>query len=366
MIKISLLNKQGLYDYIHSEKFRDLKHIPISKHRAISQINNPRADENDILLLLAHEESTMVGYLGVLPDRIFFNNESEKCGWMSCIWVDSAHRGKKIAFQLVEKCLEVWNNKIIATEFTAPAKKLYDKTGKFIDLSPKKGLRLYLRSDLQTILPPKKQFFTQIKFLLKAFDSIFNLIFDFRFWFYKNKLDYFRLEYFNHFDDEIELFLKSKQANQLFRRGVKEYNWIVKNPWILSAPAQDFDSKRYQFSSLEKSFDFVPLKIRDPNGKLIAFLVFAKRNDILKLPYCKYDGNLNAVVDVINFHLIKWRIKTFTTYNKEIAQVLKNGKTPALYKKEVERKYIISSFYENKLSAEQIEIEDGDGDCCFT
>lgn len=70
MIEIKLLNKAALRSYIDSETFQNAPVIAISKHRAASQISNPEATEDDILLLMAFENDNMVGYLGVLPDKI--------------------------------------------------------------------------------------------------------------------------------------------------------------------------------------------------------------------------------------------------------------------------------------------------------
>ena len=88
MIEIRLLNKQLLSEFINSREYQKLKHLPISKHRAISHIKNPRANDTDILLLLAFQNKQLVGYLGVLPEQIINNNKVEKWGWLSCLWID--------------------------------------------------------------------------------------------------------------------------------------------------------------------------------------------------------------------------------------------------------------------------------------
>ncbi len=365
MIKIRQLNKRLLYDYIYSEEYSKLKYIPITKHRALSHINNPRANDEDVLLLLAYENTQLVGYLGILPDQIFYNNKFEKCGWLSCLWIDSEHRGKKIAFQLVKKSIEVWNERILMTEFTAPAKKLYDKTNNFLKLEEKKGIRLYVRFNLLTILPPKKDIFKRVKFLLKTFDFISNSLFDFRFYFLSNNLTNIQLEYINHIDREIDEFIKHKQQKQLFRRRADELNWIIKNPWILSSPTKDIISKKYHFTSLEKLFEFVPVKVFNKYNELIAFIIFAKRNEDLKIPYC-YGDDLEAIIKVINYHLVKWRVKTFTTFNEEIVSNLKSSSTTSLFKKEIKRNYIISSSFDTNLLEKNFRIQDGDADCSFT
>lgn len=365
MIEIKLLNKQLLSEFINSREYQKLKYLPISKHRAISHINNPRANDTDILLLLAFQNKQLVGYLGVLPDQIIYNNKIEKWGWLSCLWIDENQRGKKIALQLVRKSLELWNKKILITEFTEPAKKLYDKTKSFVNLKHKKGLRLYIRFSLQTILPPKKNLFKRIKPLLKVLDFLLNALFDCRFYFLNEKLKDVSLKHIDHIDNEIETFIKDKQRNQLFNRGIHELNWILKNPWILNSE-ENLNSKRYHFSSVDKRFEFVPLKIYNKQNKLIAFIIFARRNDDLKIPYLYHDNYLETIVKVVNYHLIKWKIKTFTCFHSELVLMLKKQRTPALFKKEINRNYMISNVFDSKIIESKLEIQDGDGDCSFT
>ena len=106
MIDIKLLNKKLLIEFINHSNYNTLDIVPITEHRALSQIQNPRLHENDILLLLAYKEKELVGYLGVLPDKINFNNKFEKCGWLSCLWVKPEQRGFQIAKLLLDKCFE--------------------------------------------------------------------------------------------------------------------------------------------------------------------------------------------------------------------------------------------------------------------
>ena len=51
MIRIETLNKEQLQNYINSPDFGKGDFIPISRHRAISQIKNPHANYDDIQCL---------------------------------------------------------------------------------------------------------------------------------------------------------------------------------------------------------------------------------------------------------------------------------------------------------------------------
>ena len=52
-----------------SEDFWRTKTLPITKHRALSYSRNPRADEDDPVLLVAYQDNRVVGYLGILPEK---------------------------------------------------------------------------------------------------------------------------------------------------------------------------------------------------------------------------------------------------------------------------------------------------------
>jgi GNAT superfamily N-acetyltransferase len=366
MLSIRTLNRVQLLAFVQDAAFGKLPFIPISRHRALSHIANPRVEENDVLLLTAYENEALVGYLGVLPDRMFRGDQSEKCGWLSCLWVSEEHRGKRIAQQLLEKCFDVWNRRILVTEFTGPAKALYDRSGIFHSLADPIGIRLYLRADLATLLPPKKDVFRKNQALLQSLDHGINTITDLRLPKPDLNSEAFTLEYPIEIDDETAIFIESRQHNQLFKRGKEELNWILNNPWILSAPEKDPLNSRYHFSSVEKQFNFSLVKVRGTQNELIAFLLFAQRNESLKLPYCYHNGNMNAVWKAIRHELLRLHISTFTTFQPDLVDYIHTHDKLAFFHKKVTRNYIISTRFDAFIGAAPIAIQDGDADCSFT
>jgi len=366
MLSIRTLNRVQLLAFVQDSAFENLPFIPISLHRALSHIANPRAEENDVLLLLAYDNEALVGYLGVLPDRMYQGNQSEKCGWLSCLWVSEENRGKRIAQQLLNKCFDVWEKRILVTEFTLPAKALYDRSGIFRALANPQGIRLYLRADLATLLPPKKEIFQKNKALLRSLDQGINAVADLRLPNADLSKESFTLEYPAEVDDEASEFIASKQQNELFKREKEELNWILQNPWILSTPEKDALNSRYYFSSVDKLFQFHIVKVRGTESELIAFLVFAQRNNSLKLPYCYHNGDLETVWKVIRHELLRLRISTFTTFQPELVQYIHANDRLAFVHKKVTRNYIVSTRFDSFIGNSPVSIQDGDADCSFT
>ncbi|MBC7885968.1 MAG: GNAT family N-acetyltransferase, partial [Saprospiraceae bacterium] len=218
-MQIQKLNKKTLTEYIHSDKFYQSDVIPISVQRAKSQIANPLVKPDDIMLLLAYEKNDLIGYLGVLPDDIYDNTGLKiHCGWMSCLWVDPGHRGKKIAQQLIEQCFDAWNGHILLTEFTTSAGALYHKMGIFSPFCTLEGRRWYIRSELANILPRKKEVFKYLWLLFKIGDIMINASTDVIKLFRHQKLKGYRLEYVDETDDEINHLVEKTITKQTFRR----------------------------------------------------------------------------------------------------------------------------------------------------
>lgn len=366
MIEIKAFDKVKLKALIDSPEFLRFPFLPISPHRAISHIHNPRAGERDVLLLIAFDDGNIAGYLGVLPDWIFDRKGNKHtCGWLSCMWVDEKYRGQGISKKLVSEALKAWDQKILVTEFTYAAKRLYDKTGAFKDLQIIDGIRLYIRSDLSRLLPPRGRFYQNLQPLWRVTDTVVNLLLDRRFLFFSKK-HLFHQECIDRIDDEASVFIKDRQENQLFRRTKSELEWILNYPWVISAQADEI-SKKYHFSSVADLFEFKPLKLRDKKGKLIALILFARRDAALKIPYCYFDPpDIDIVMDCIRWYLIHWRIKTATLFHPLLVQAFRDQKSPAIFKKTVKRHYIISKVFDQFPSSEKSVIQDGDADCAFT
>lgn len=365
MVEIVRLDAAGLRQYISSEEFERAPVIAISKHRAFSQLNNPRARPEDILLLLARSDNRLVGYLGVLPDTICTSEGGRiRCGWMSCLWVDPGQRGKKIAQKLINECFEAWDNNILLTEFTAAAGSLYHKTGLFEPLTTLTGRRWYIRSDLKRILTPKKEVFRRLSGVLGMVDRTANLIIDIirPLRPAKSSLSF---RYVTHVPEEAMDMIRQSSAGKLFGRQSEELNWILSYPWVLTNQWLDQAASRYHFTSFEKKFECRAILASDKD-KPLTFLMYTCRNGHLRIPYLYFTDEGQALLTIRQL-ISQVKANTLTVYNTDIIRLLiKNG----LYyapSREITRTYLISRHLHQKAGDVSVySISDGDGDCAFT
>jgi GNAT superfamily N-acetyltransferase len=359
----------ALKDFIHSPEYKKLSVVPITRHRALSHVTNPRVSKDDVVLLLAYTDQRLIGYLGILADKITLNGIEHKAGWMSCIWVEENSRGKGVSKALMKEAFRVWDQKVIATEFTPEARQAYLRSGLFSEIISYSGIRGYLRFNLSEILAAKGSFFRKMKPLLRIADAILNIFNNLRISLLKNQnVSHRSIEYVNEIDQETDLFIKQFQKDNLPKRQADELNWIIKNPWILVAPGKDVSSERYFFSSLEKHHSIMNVKIYDDQQQVKGFFMLVIRGKNLKIPYCFFNTqDTKEMATLILAHMREMRLNMITTFHPALKEYLLNHSTPFIYKKEFTREYLVSKIFQEDLVNNSSHLfQDGDGDVAFT
>lgn len=365
---INTFTASQLYSFVQSPGFRDMPHIPITTHRALSYLHNPRGEEQDIVMLMCWEEEILIGYLGVLPDKWQLEGgECVKVGWMSCIWVHEQARGRGVAKQLMKMALEKWNYNLLATEFTDEAATLYHKSGFFKQLLVKRGLRCYYKWDLQTILPKKNALFSNLTWILSCIDSFGNThkkIHSFLYFPTKTTLAYHILQ---KIDERAMRFIYLHQKKEAFKRNMLEWNWIKQFPWVLKREKTEIEEQRYAFSAYDTSFDFQFVTLMENSDTIEALFSYTLRNHQMKIPFLyANDAIIPKVYQVIMEILEKEGATTLIVYHPVFCKYLQEQKRAFIYKKEAFRSYLITNELFKKVDTANIYIQDGDGDCAFT
>lgn len=366
-MEIKTLTASQLINFIVTDEFKKMPVIPISSHRALSHSVNPRLEPNDVVMILAYKQGNMVGYLGVLADRIFEKDNSFKCGWLSCMWVDPKLRGKGIAKQLLATAFSNWQNHILVTEFTPEAKALYDRSQNFDHLKSNSGLRCFMRFNLHEILPSKNPRLKPFTPLLKIGDGLGNLVNKFRLLFKPINTGVLHWKKTEEIDADVANFIDQAQSNSFERRGVVELNWILKNPW-LKVSQQTIESKKYHFSSVADKFKNLCFVARNPQSQPIAFLFLSIRNGHMKIPYAFFNETHSAEIAAKIYEvMLAEQVNMFTVFHPALVRHFSDSQTPFIYKRSIKRNYIIakalSEHFHNKAN---IIIQDGDADCAFT
>ena len=354
----------NILDFVSSDQFAKLKHLPISKHRALSYAKNPRSEASDKILFVAFENEEVTGYLGALPEKIFYKGEWKRMTWLSCFWIDPAFRGQNISKQLFDMAMHAYDDTAMITNMKPGTYKIYERTGYFHPPVTKTGIRGYLRFNLAEVLPPKGGVSAAIKPLLRASDFILNIFNSIRLVFYPGyKIDPgIHYEYVEEISQGAEKLINACNNEYLNRRGKSELEWINKYPWVLEEEENE-DSKRYYFSSVSKRFFYQNIEFRDNIGTITAFMMISIRDNHLTVPYVYYkDGMEPTLVKFLYNTMLDFQLNMLTVFHPGLSVEIQKSKSPFLYKKKVIRPY----FLPKTLDLPKLSFQDGDGDCVFT
>lgn len=357
MITITTIPLKDLLDFIHSEVFRQLENKPISMLRVQSYINNPNANQDDVVLYMAFKNSQLVGYRTIFKD-VFCGKEA--FGWLSGNWVHPKHRRNNISTLLFQAVLKDWQGRLMYSNYAEASKALYDKTDEFSVLQELHGFRYYRRMCLTDILPSKHQLFKLLKPMLVVSDWMTNLIVDLQFSKQKSKFNYNIIE---HWNDELTLFLSHFKKHELFKRTPQTYAWISQFPWMQTDLKTKQWSKKYHFSSYAKVFQNNFYVLKDEQSKIIAIINISIRDQKLKVPYfySLKQGVLPAKALILHLSK-KHKINHLTIYHKEL-----QFKNQFLFKKKFTQKFFVSKGITQKHTKLHLKIiQTGDGDGVFT
>ena len=367
MIIYKTIAHKALKAYIESESYLQSEIVPISPIRALAQAHNPEAQAEDIVLILAYQGETLVGYLGILPDNIFSKDGNFlHIGWFSCIWVDNNMRGQGIAKSMLQQAYTAWKGYVILAQFTKEAYQIYSRMDIFkpYPQSPI-GLRLYSKCDLARILPSKKPILKKISFLLKGFDYLANLYFRGFSTISKVELSY-KVQYLDHFTPDD---LPITTHNYLVPTSLSKLNWIVKYPWLRKDKIKTAIEKKYYFTSVDESFERAFIKLTDTKGNLLATFMLLGRGHLLKIPYL-YAIHQEAAAKVIHFvlkYMKEKKFSTFVCYQPMLLDILHKAPMGFIHKIEKENPYLVGRDLLNKLpDLNRFILQDGNGDAAFT
>jgi hypothetical protein len=355
-----------LPDFVRSELWQQLTPKPLTSLRAISQFHNPRANPNDIALIIAYENNILVGLVGLLPDLIN-GLEDQKVSSNTCWWVNP-EKGKQLAIPLFLKAFALCDQKMFMTDCTPHTKSILEKTNWFDFPDTIPGIRGFLKLNLNEVIPAKFPSTQKLKPLLKLTDQIFNfLLIPYRKIVHlRIKKDGPEVEYLVSLDEELHTFIERHSQNEFTRRSGKDLEWIIQNQWIKGKTQyQPFPSVDYPFSYIVGNFEQYFVRVTE-SGKTIGLLLFSIRDGHMKVPYVYFhEENARQILKVIYRQALLKKAVTLTIYYPKLVSFMDSVSHPFIFKKKIKRLIALS----NELSfsyKKHNEFQDGDGDVVFT
>ena len=365
---IKALTVADLKAALSSEDFWHTRTLPITKHRALSYIHNPRASDDDIVLLVAYQDSLVIGYVGILPDKIFTDNRSHRIGWLTSWWVDPVYAGSGVGAVLLFKALNAFGQNLGVSGSSRDAGKVLDATRKFMSLKTIKGLDIRLRFNLSGAWLRKRPALKSMRLLLKLLDGITDEIVNCRSlaWQRNNAaLPRLTFEYISTIDEETDRFIQKHNRKDLTRKTAADLNWIMKYPWILPAPLKDSTGSRYFFSSRADRFFYLGVKVFDQEKKLAGFFLARVRDDRMSIVFAYYDHrHARSIAAAAFYHALKMDVGVLSFYDEQLVAGFTELDCPCRSIKRVSRGFSLSKTLAD-MPPPEYRLHGGDGDLAF-
>jgi len=111
--------------------------VPISRRRAISQVNNPHAKVEDRALLVAYQGAELIGYLGILPSRLRVGEGYEKVEFTTTVYVPPDRRTTAAGLILARATFSIQGN-VVGCDNRPRAERLWRGFHQASELEPLK------------------------------------------------------------------------------------------------------------------------------------------------------------------------------------------------------------------------------------
>ncbi len=337
--------------------------IPISPHRIVSQIHNPRAVDTDTALIVATDCGRVVGYIGMLPDTTG-GDAPQPFSWLTTWWAEPQSKTHTLGAVLLMRAIKATDNRVAAADYSEKSWRVYKASRQFVPFCELRGVAVRLLLDRPDESRPQ-----WVKMLMKTASFTLDPVLQCRICVARSnigrKFAGVSFEYVFHVDNEIEALINRERRPELTYRGRAELNWIVRYPWVVESTVPDHFTCSYHFCITSHRHTIFMTKVRDGTHKLIGFLMLHIRGNTLSVPYAFFAAeNADTLVQVILHHAYHGRISRLSLYEPRLVTALDQVRLACLYRKPIVRRVIISRPLQQHVLSNSL-LHQGDSDGAF-
>lgn len=293
-IQIRKIYPNELQKFSESREYLNFEHLPLSKKRIASYLNNPRKNNNFPVLYLGFSEGKLIVFRSVLQDILHISSmNSISAAWLSGVWTHPDFRRRGFANKLLEQVCIDYSGQILSTNLALNTQNLMDNHPFFVNINPLDGHRFYFRFALEEILPPKSKFLKQIKPILKFVDQFGNFFLGGFTKSFKN-VEFPEIQS-AELTEDLEEFISKHNQNSLFKRNIEEFKWMRYFPWVEEREKDDELDKRYHFTTSAMRFQS-HMKVLKENNQIKGFLFYTIKNEMMKVHYIFTESDIEREI----------------------------------------------------------------------
>ena len=314
----------------------DQKYCPITRHRALSIIKNPRTHPDDPVLLVGYQDGEVSGYIAIVPDTLYAGDQSVRIGWLGSWWADPDPANSMMAVSLLMKAYELYNGFLGGSEAAKRADQLIRSSNRFKSFRSATGYQYMLRFNAAYWIPRKYPGLRPLCLVFRFTDAVLNLVQNtrLRFWKSANKMDNsLSIEYLRQISDKDTIdFIRQQSHSQLTRRNHEDINAMIKYPTSMATILEDKVKSRYYFSNRSKRFLYLLYKILDNTQKIVAVVLICVDGNHLMIPFVfNREHTERTVITSVLHHVIDMDIDMMTTYHPGFIELMKGLRVPIAY-----------------------------------
>jgi len=312
-IGLSEYTKRDLKGLLANECFWTQGQLPITKRRVMSQIANPRAADNDVVLIVAATKNQLVAYIGILPDLLRTASEADvKFGWLTTWWVDKQSDSRLAAAMVLFAAMKKYSHRLAAAAPSEDARRVYDATKRF------RMAARFDRSYFIIALPPS---FTRISPVVRWVVGAKNRL-SVRGSLQRRGLD---VETVDSLSGDLESFIDIQARRDPLGRDRMYWRWVLAFPWISSSVEDRACQRRYAFSAFAREFRQIAILVRR-HGVIIGFMLMTLRDARLTLKAAYYEpGDVTDVARALQAAVAEINPWLFVSGDAALSTALQDG-----------------------------------------
>jgi len=361
-MKIREITVGELPDFVRSEEYALLNPKPVTPLRAFSQFKNSQARPDDVALVFAAENNTLLAFAGILPHKaqgleepVFSNS-----GW----WVHP-EKGRKLGLSVLLKAFQLCNGRVILTDCTAHTQSILEKTNLFQFVPPVRGSRFFLRFYVGSLLRRKGKK-GLVSFLFSLVDKLLNVPLSAWLSMIQNRkqASEFSLDVVKFSGAEHTAFIQKNPGKSFLVQDAGKLNWVVQYPWVTTEKEKAVGE--YPFTHKVDQFKQEFLEIRH-SKKLAVVLLLSVRDNHASVPFIYFEKEaLNQAAQMLWSYLVKQKVDSLAVYNPELEKALRKNKRIWLLRKNIVRYAGYSKELETLFAEKEYFFQDGEADVAFT
>ena len=325
-LEVITLTKNTLREAISRNKYWSNSYeAPFSKNKARWMLENNRAEDDDVLVILGCENHIIVAFVALVPDWIENKaGDVKKIFWSQRWWASDAYKDTILPTYTKSISLKECNNQVVI-KFLGDNTKAYYKKQPFTKFSERKRHILIFSIDYG-ILVYKMKSLKKLAPLLKALDtssrkviSIINTLKT------KKRTQNLEIEYMSSIDKNTWDFIEKHCTHDVVPKTQNYINWQISNNQYHDV---NVDTSRSNFKCLLASvsnniynLSFLVKKENDIIGFVSGF-VTGKRFTVRY--FCANDNNFDYCVDALIQNFIKAKCTLLQTENSILGQRIKS------------------------------------------